>query len=157
MDMWLGLVGVKENVARQVQAVREHDKVWYAEAVQRVARERTESTAREGALIGSHQNVPKLLPPIPSAMLVFNKESFLSFVSDVLEGAQKAANRSDIIRLVVGAAESTRTNMYPRNMVGLDFVIPGYEYLKLDRSDRSCGGCAIFVKHGLQYRKVDIL
>lgn len=35
----------------------------------------------------------------------FNKESFLSFVSDVLVGANKAANRSDTIRLVLEAAE----------------------------------------------------
>ena len=38
----------------------------------------------------------------------------------------------------------------------LDFVIPGYECLRLDRSDRSGGGCATFVKNGLQYRKVDV-
>ena len=34
-----------------------------------------------------------------------NKESFLAFVTDVLVGAQKAATRSDIIRLVGAAAE----------------------------------------------------
>ena len=78
--------------------------VSYAEAVQRVARERTDSTVREGAVLGQRDG-PKLLPALPSDMLVFNKESFLAFVSDVLVGAQKAANRSDIIRLVVGAAE----------------------------------------------------
>ena len=38
----------------------------------------------------------------------------------------------------------------------LDFVIPGYECLRLDRSDRSGGGCATFVKNRLQYRKVDV-
>ena len=38
----------------------------------------------------------------------------------------------------------------------LDFVIPGYECLRLDRSDRSGGGWATFVKNGLQYRKVDV-
>jgi hypothetical protein len=90
--------------AGQVQAVREKDKVSYAEAVQRVARERTDSTVREGAVLGQRDG-PKLLPALPSDILVFNKESFLAFVSDVLVGAQKAANRSDIIRLVVGAAE----------------------------------------------------
>lgn len=37
----------------------------------------------------------------------------------------------------------------------LDFVIPGYECIRLDRSDRSVGGCATFVRNGLQYRKVD--
>lgn len=37
----------------------------------------------------------------------------------------------------------------------LDFVIPGYECIRLDRSDRSGRGCATFVKNGLQYRKVD--
>ena len=40
-------------------------------------------------------------------MLVFNKESFLALVSDVLVGAKKAANRSDIIRLVLGAVDGT--------------------------------------------------
>ena len=39
----------------------------------------------------------------------------------------------------------------------LDFVIPGYECLRLDRSDRSGGGCATFVKNGLQYRKADVV
>ena len=34
----------------------------------------------------------------------------------------------------------------------LDFVIPGYECLRVDRSDRSGGGCATVVKIGLQYR-----
>lgn len=38
----------------------------------------------------------------------------------------------------------------------LDFVIPGYECIRLDRSDRSGGGGATFVKNGLQYRKVAI-
>ena len=89
---------------RRVQAVRENYKVSYAEAVQRVTRERTDSTARKGAVMGSQRNVPKLMPALPSDMLIFNKESFLAFVT-VLVGAQKAANRSDIIRLVVGAAE----------------------------------------------------
>ena len=36
----------------------------------------------------------------------------------------------------------------------LDFAIPGYECLTLDRSDRSGGSCATFVKNRLQYRKV---
>lgn len=91
--------------ARQVQVVRENDKVSYAEAVQRVAGERTDSTARERAVMWSQRNVPKLMPALPSDMLIFNKESFLVFVTDVLVGAQKAANRSDISRLVVGAAK----------------------------------------------------
>ena len=39
--------------ARLVQAVRENDKMSYAEAVQRVARERTDSTAREREVMGS--------------------------------------------------------------------------------------------------------
>ena len=60
--------------ARRVQAVRENDKVSYAEAVQRVARESTDSTAREGAVMGSQRNVPKLMPALPSDMLIFNKE-----------------------------------------------------------------------------------
>jgi len=38
----------------------------------------------------------------------------------------------------------------------LDFVIPGFECLRLDRPDRSGGGCATFVKTGVQYRKIDI-
>lgn len=38
----------------------------------------------------------------------------------------------------------------------LDFVIPSYECLRVDRSDRSGGGCATFVKIGLQYRIIDI-
>lgn len=48
----------------------------------------------------------------------------------------------------------------------LDFVIPGYECLRLDRMevrgreseqvDRSHGGCETFIKNGMQYRRVDI-
>lgn len=48
----------------------------------------------------------------------------------------------------------------------LDFVISGYESLRLDRAeivgresveaDRTHGGCATFVKDGLQYRRVGI-
>ena len=50
-------------------------------------------------------SVSNLQSALPSDMLILTKEAFLSFVSDVLVGAKKATNRSDIIRLVVGAAE----------------------------------------------------
>lgn len=145
--------------ARRVQAVRENDKVSYAEAVQRVARERTDCTAREGAVMGSQRNVPKL----PSDMLIFNKESFLAFVTDVLVGAQKAdrsliANGQELKRFVKKFKEVPDLICIQETWLKpcLDFVIPGYECLRLDRSDRSGGGCATFVKNGLQYRKVDV-
>lgn len=48
----------------------------------------------------------------------------------------------------------------------LDFVISGYESLRLDRAeiigresveaDRTHGGCATFIKNGLKYRRVGI-
>lgn len=74
----------------------------YAEAAQRVARERGDVSAGTRVVLGSQITVPNLPSAFPSDMLIFNKESFLSFVSDVLVGAKKAANRSDIIRLLVG-------------------------------------------------------
>lgn len=38
----------------------------------------------------------------------------------------------------------------------LDFVIPRYVCLRRDRSDRSGGGCATFIRTGIQYKRVDI-
>lgn len=91
--------------ARRVQVVKDQNKVTYAEAVQRVAIESGNERSRDRAVLGSQLIVPNLSHVTPSDMLIFNKESFLSFVSDVLVGAKKAANRSDVIKLVVGAAE----------------------------------------------------
>lgn len=34
----------------------------------------------------------------------------------------------------------------------LDFVVPGYICLRKDRSDQSGGGCATFIKSGIQYK-----
>lgn len=39
----------------------------------------------------------------------------------------------------------------------LDFVIPGYECLREDRQDRAGGGCAMFIKSGIQYRRVEVV
>ena len=131
-DHAAALCGCMHSVrAVQVQAVREIDKVSYAEAVQRVARERTDSTVREGAVLGQRDG-PKLLPALPSDILVFNKESFLAFVSDVLVGAQKAANRSDIIRLVVGAAE---------RFLGTKQLPEKLHQFMTEKEDQQFGGC----------------
>ena len=65
-------------------------------------------------------------------MLVFNKESFLAFVSDVLVGAQKAANRSDIIRLVVGAAE---------RFLGTKQLPEKLHQFMTEKEDQQFGGC----------------
>ena len=122
--------------ARRVQPVRENDKVSYAEAVQSVARERTDSTAREGAVMGSQRNVPKPLPALPSDMLILNKESFLAFVSDMLVRVQKAANRSDIIRLLVGAAERfLGTKQLPEKLHQHMIEIHGMDMSQLTRTN----------------------
>lgn len=57
--------------------------------------------------LGNKKDVPNIPPP---GMLIMSKESFLSFMVDVLVAAKrifasKTANRSDFIREVVGAAE----------------------------------------------------
>lgn len=88
--------------AKRVQEVKDQNNMSYAEAAQRVARERGDVSAGTRVVLGSQITVPNLPSAFPSDMLIFNKESFLSFVSDVLVGAKKAANRSDIIRLLVG-------------------------------------------------------
>lgn len=38
----------------------------------------------------------------------------------------------------------------------LDFVIPGYDSLRADRMGKSGGGCATFIKTGLQFRRLDL-
>lgn len=81
------------------------NKVTYAEAVQRVARESGNGSSGEREVLGSQVPMSNLPSVSSSDKLIFSKESFLSFVSDVLVGTKKAANRSDVIRLVVGAAE----------------------------------------------------
>lgn len=84
--------------ARRVQVVKDQNKVTYAEAVQRVAIKSRNGRSGDRAVLGSQLIVPNLLYATPSDMLIFSKESFLSFVSDVLVGAKKAANWSDVIK-----------------------------------------------------------
>lgn len=36
----------------------------------------------------------------------------------------------------------------------LDFIVPGFECLRKDRPDRSGGGCATFIRTGIQYKPV---
>lgn len=101
-----GFYGCERFVqAKRVQEVRELNKVSYAEAVKRVDRESGNGRSCTRAVVGCQLNASNLQSALPSDMLTLTKEAFLSFVSDVLVGAKKAANRSDIIRLVVGAAE----------------------------------------------------
>lgn len=93
--------------ARQVQAVKERDSVSYAEAVRTVTNRESGAGSRSNVEQGSKRVAQNVFPP---DMLVLSKESFLSFVVDVLVAAKhifssKTANRSDIIREVVGAAE----------------------------------------------------
>lgn len=38
----------------------------------------------------------------------------------------------------------------------LDFVIPGYESVRYDRSEKAGGGCATFVRSDVQYQRVEI-
>lgn len=38
----------------------------------------------------------------------------------------------------------------------LDFVIAGYENVRIDRANRTGGGCTIFVKKGLQFKGIEI-
>lgn len=101
-----GFYGCERFVqAKRVQFVKEQSKVSYAEAVQRVAREHGNGKPRDEMVIGSQGIESNLSSALSSDLLVFNKESFLSFISDVLVGAKKAVNRSDVIRVVVDAAE----------------------------------------------------
>jgi len=105
-DHAAGYYGCEHFVqARRVQVVKDQNKVTYAEAVQRVNRESGNGGTGDRPVLGCKVSVPILPSASTSEMLIFSKESFLSFVSDVLVGAKKAANRSDVIRLVVGAAE----------------------------------------------------
>lgn len=105
-DHAAGFYGCEHFVqARRVQVVKDQNKVTYAEAVQRVTRESGNGSPGERPVLGCKVSVPNLPPASSSDMLIFSKESFLSFVTDVLVGTKKATNRSDVIRLVVGAAE----------------------------------------------------
>lgn len=38
----------------------------------------------------------------------------------------------------------------------LDFVISGYKCERKDRETKSGGGCATFIKNGIQYRRIEI-
>lgn len=70
--------------ARQIQAVRERDKLSYAMAVQTVTKEHREE--RGGSVIlGNVRAEPNRFPP---DMLVMSKELFLSFVVEVLAAAK---------------------------------------------------------------------
>lgn len=46
----------------------------------------------------------------------------------------------------------TETWFKPR----LDFVIPGYNCERKDREATSGGGCATFIRNGIQYRRLEV-
>ena len=92
--------------ARKVQVVKERDSVTYAEAVKIATRESGEERRQGKVVQGNQSTVPS---KYPSDMLVMSKESFLSFVVEVLAAAKSIfskenSNSSDTVREVVGAA-----------------------------------------------------
>ena len=82
----------------------------YAEAVRKVSRGSvTESQSGRGAVPGNIRAEPKG-PIMPPDMLIMSKESFLSFMVEVLAAAKKvfakeASNNSDLVKEVVAAAD----------------------------------------------------
>ena len=96
--------------ARKVQEVKERDKVTYAEAVRKVTRECVVKERGRGPPTGNMRAEPSKCPTVPPDMLIMSKESFLSFVVEVLAAAKKVfaretSNNSDLVREVVGAAD----------------------------------------------------
>lgn len=89
--------------AKQIQDVSIQQKISYAEAVKKVDREQRISKEKIG-MMGS-QYIPSPPTMVASGMLLMTKESFLAFVVDVLVGARTTTKRSDMIKVVVGAAE----------------------------------------------------
>lgn len=103
--------------AQRAQRVREHHKVSYAEAVNRVNREHGVGNKKANSI----QQVSQLLQHSPQ--IILSREKFLAFIVDVLVGAQASVKRSDTIKIVVKAAE---------RFLGVNQFLPEqlHEYMK---------------------------
>lgn len=68
------------------------------------------------------------------------------------------ANGQEFKRLIDGFGKKTEmicieeTWLKPR----LDFIIPGYKCERKDRENTAGGGCATFIRNGVQYRRIEI-
>lgn len=91
--------------AKQIQSNRDQNKVSYMEAVRRGGGEiGAQNIKMSGSVIRSQRAFPAL-PVMSPDMLVLSRDAFLAFITDVLVGAKSTMKRSDMIKIVVGAAE----------------------------------------------------
>lgn len=90
--------------AKQVQEIKESQKIAYAEALKKVGKNTNTPSS-----VKTSPNVPiegsRLLPNSSNqGLVVVNKEALLAFMVDVLYGARDKQSRSDIIKFVSEAA-----------------------------------------------------
>lgn len=112
---------VHHEKARQIQTVRDQQKVSYSEAMKRVESGRSAAVNNMSRAVPSSQPLPPSVSQvIPPDTLLLQKESLLAFIVDVLVATKSKEKRSDVIKLVVSAAErflGTR-NFLPERLHG---------------------------------------
>lgn len=86
--------------AKRVQQYRDVNKgMSYAEALRRVDKGGETGEVRRG------REVPSMVVGVSDESVVVNKENFLVFMVEILSGLKQAKNSSDIVKIVVKAAE----------------------------------------------------